>query len=276
MKRSVLPAVVLSGLFLAGACAKPTDPGPLEAGVTAAREDRWDEAVRYWTAALERDPGSAAAHNNLAVALEKKGDWDGARTGIRSRPAPRSRQLRDQGQLRILQAPARGRPEESAMRVRAIVILAAGLAAVAACRSLEPVLVHVDMPGVSPFPPGAFAEVVVTEFRNEAPLADLDVGRELQAYLAEGLRRAFRGAVSLRPRPDADAPAPSFWKDAAGGRERLVFLAGSVRLTSEVRKALKGGEGPGRQPLRRRQAQSHRAAALDPRRRRGRHFRRER
>jgi len=79
MKRSVLPAIVLSGLLLAGACARPAGPGPLEAGVTAAREDRWDEAVRYWTTALERDPGSAAAHNNLAVALEKKGDWDGAR-----------------------------------------------------------------------------------------------------------------------------------------------------------------------------------------------------
>jgi len=88
------------------------------------------------------------------------------------------------------------------VRARALVIIAAGLAAVAACRSREPVLVHVDMPGVSPFPPGAFAEVVITEFRNEAPLADLDVGRELQAYLAEGLRRAFRGTVSLRPRPD--------------------------------------------------------------------------
>jgi hypothetical protein len=130
------------------------------------------------------------------------------------------------------------------MRVRAFVILAAGLTAVAACRSLEPVLVHVDMPGVSPFPPGAFAEVVVTEFRNEAPLADLDVGRELQAYLAEGLRRSFPGTVSLRPCPDEDAPAPSFWKDAAGGRERLVFLSGSVRLTSEVRKALKGEKTP--------------------------------
>jgi|APFre7841882724_1041349.scaffolds.fasta_scaffold44883_2 hypothetical protein len=130
------------------------------------------------------------------------------------------------------------------MRARALVIIAAGLAAGAACRSLEPVLVHVDMPGVSPFPPGAFAEVVVMEFRNEAPLADLDVGRELQAYLAEGLRRAFRGTVSLQPRPETDAPAPSFWKAAAGGRERLVFLAGSVRLTSEVRKALKGEKIP--------------------------------
>lgn len=130
------------------------------------------------------------------------------------------------------------------MRARAPVILAAALAAVAACRSLEPVLVHVDMPGVSPFPSGSFAEVVVTEFRNEAPLADLDVGHELQAYLAEGLRRAFPGTVSLRPGPDVDAPAPSFWKDAAGGRERLVFLAGSVRLTSEVRKALKGEKVP--------------------------------
>jgi hypothetical protein len=130
------------------------------------------------------------------------------------------------------------------VRARALVIIAAGLAAGAACRSLDPVLVHVAMPGVSPFPPDAFAEVVVTEFRNEAPLADLDVGRELQAYLAEGLRRAFRGTVSLRPRPDTDAPAPAFWKDAAGGRERLVFLAGSVRLTSEVRKALKSGKVP--------------------------------
>jgi hypothetical protein len=130
------------------------------------------------------------------------------------------------------------------MRARTLVIIAAGLAAGAACRSLEPVLVHVDMPGVSPFPPGAFAEVVVMEFRNEAPLADLDVGRELQAYLAEGLRRAFRGTVSLQPRPETDAPAPSFWKAAAGGRERLVFLAGSVRLTSEVRKALKGEKIP--------------------------------
>jgi len=130
------------------------------------------------------------------------------------------------------------------MRARAFVIIAAGLAAGAACRSLEPVLVHVDMPGVSPFPSGAFAEVVVTEFRNEAPLADLDVGRDLQAYLADGLRRAFRGTVSLRPRPDDDTPAPSYWKEAAGGRERLVFLTGSVRLTSEVRKALKGGKVP--------------------------------
>jgi len=78
MKRPVLLAVVLSGLFLAGACARPNVPGPLEAGVAAAREDRWDEAVRLWTSALEQDPGSAAAHNNLAVALEKKGDWDGA------------------------------------------------------------------------------------------------------------------------------------------------------------------------------------------------------
>lgn len=95
MKRTVLPAVVLSGLFLAGACARPTGPGPLEAGVTAAREDRWDEAVRCWSAALERDPGSASAHNNLAVALEKKGDWDGAGREYEAalRLAPDSREI---------------------------------------------------------------------------------------------------------------------------------------------------------------------------------------
>jgi hypothetical protein len=91
------------------------------------------------------------------------------------------------------------------MRIRAALLIAAAVAAGAACRGLDPVVVHVDMPGVSPFPPDAFAEIVVTDLRN---------------------------------------PPPSFWKDAAAGRERVVFLAGSVRLSSDVRKALKGRTVP--------------------------------
>jgi tetratricopeptide (TPR) repeat protein len=78
MKRSVLPAVLVVLAALIAACARPASPGPIAAGVAAALEGRWDEAARYWTAAVESDPRSAAAHNNLAIALERAGDWDGA------------------------------------------------------------------------------------------------------------------------------------------------------------------------------------------------------
>jgi Flp pilus assembly protein TadD len=78
MKRLVLPAVLLASVVLHGACARPAGLGPMAAGVDAALEGRWDEAVRYWTAAVDRDPRSGAAHNNLAIALERKGDWEGA------------------------------------------------------------------------------------------------------------------------------------------------------------------------------------------------------
>jgi Flp pilus assembly protein TadD len=90
MKRKVLPLVVLSGLLSFAACARPLASGALTAGVAAARVEDWDEAVRQWTAALERDPRSAAAHNNLAVAFERKGAWEEARreyeTALRLEP----------------------------------------------------------------------------------------------------------------------------------------------------------------------------------------------
>ncbi len=79
MSRPIVPSLVLSLLLAFAACARPLATGPLEAGVAAAREDGWEEAARYWKAAVERDPGSAAAHNNLAVAYEKQGAWDEAR-----------------------------------------------------------------------------------------------------------------------------------------------------------------------------------------------------
>ena len=78
MNRAVLPVALLAVFLAAAACARPLEPTPLAAGVAAAEAGLWDEAVRSWTLAAERDPGSAAAHNNLAVALERKGDWDGA------------------------------------------------------------------------------------------------------------------------------------------------------------------------------------------------------
>jgi hypothetical protein len=130
------------------------------------------------------------------------------------------------------------------VRGRAALLLAALLAAGAACRSASPVLVRLDMPGVSPFPAGSFGEIVVAVFRNEAPLPDFDAGLEMQATLAAALRPAFRGTVSLHALPAADAATPSFWRDAAAGRDRAVFITGSVRLVSQVRKAVQGKSVP--------------------------------
>ncbi|HOW85987.1 MAG TPA: tetratricopeptide repeat protein [Candidatus Aminicenantes bacterium] len=78
MKRSILALTVAGALCAAAACARPLASGALTAGITAAQNDDWDEAFRQWTAAVGREPGSAAAHNNLAVACEKKGAWDEA------------------------------------------------------------------------------------------------------------------------------------------------------------------------------------------------------
>jgi len=127
------------------------------------------------------------------------------------------------------------------VKTRGFAILAA-LAVVAAaggsCRSSGPVDIRVSLPGVSPFHAGSFGEIIVTNFLNEAPPPDLDPGLELQSYLATELRRAFKGTVSLAPLPDGAATPPSFWRAEAAGRDRAVFLAGSVRLESQVRKAL--------------------------------------
>ncbi len=119
-----------------------------------------------------------------------------------------------------------------------ILLLAALVTAGAACGSAGPLLVRVEIPGVSPFPAGSFAEIVVTDFRNETPLPDLDAGLELQTYLATELGRAFDGTVSLRRLPAGAGTPPAFWREAAAGRGRSVILTGTVRLSSQVRKAV--------------------------------------
>ncbi len=48
-------------------------------GITAAENELWDEAIFRWKKALLENPSSAAAHNNLAVAYEKRGLWEEAK-----------------------------------------------------------------------------------------------------------------------------------------------------------------------------------------------------
>jgi hypothetical protein len=82
------------------------------------------------------------------------------------------------------------------MRRPAIFALAIILSAAAACLPTSAVPINVEMPGVSAFPPGLFSEIIVTDFRDDAPSPDFALGRELQDYLAAELGRSFKGTVS--------------------------------------------------------------------------------
>ncbi len=133
------------------------------------------------------------------------------------------------------------------MRRPAIFALAIALAPASACLPTSPVPVKMTMPGVSPFPPDFLREVIVTNFRDEAPSSAFDLGRELQDYLTTELGRSFRGTVSRMAVSSDESAAlddAAFWRQAAGGRERAVVLAGSARLVGLTRKALQKAKLP--------------------------------
>jgi len=70
-----LVSACLTGLVR---CRPPAVQPGIRLGVSASIEGRWDEAIALFSKALTADPSSAAAHNNLAVAYEKKGLLDEA------------------------------------------------------------------------------------------------------------------------------------------------------------------------------------------------------
>ncbi len=59
-------------------CSRSLIDDQLRLGVWASENDLWDEAIFRWKKVLLANPNSAAAHNNLAVAYEKKGLWEEA------------------------------------------------------------------------------------------------------------------------------------------------------------------------------------------------------
>jgi hypothetical protein len=129
---------------------------------------------------------------------------------------------------------------------RRLVPLAAALAvfaAAAACRSTVPVDVRVSLPGISPFAPGAFTAVRVAGFRDEAPFEEFQPGPALEDALADGLRRELKSrSVSVARaavRAVAGRDDAAIWKSAGAAEPPgTVYLAGSVKLVGDVRKAL--------------------------------------
>jgi tetratricopeptide (TPR) repeat protein len=81
MSKTSAAAIALAflGMFLVFGCAGPRLADQVGFGVWAADNDLWEEAIFRWKKVLGQDPRSVAAHNNLAVAYEKKGLWEEAR-----------------------------------------------------------------------------------------------------------------------------------------------------------------------------------------------------
>ncbi len=79
--RFLLFAILLAAgsLLFLGGCASSGAPSQFKFGLWAAERGLWDEAIFRWQKVLAAEPASVSAHNNLAVAYEKKGLWDEAR-----------------------------------------------------------------------------------------------------------------------------------------------------------------------------------------------------
>lgn len=98
MKNRAILILFLAGLavFSLSGCSRSFRPDELRFGIWASQNDLWDEAVFRWKKILEQDPNSIAAHNNLAVAYEKKGLWEEARKEYESalKLAPKNEQVK--------------------------------------------------------------------------------------------------------------------------------------------------------------------------------------
>jgi tetratricopeptide (TPR) repeat protein len=77
-KKTILFLLLLPLFMLFTRCAPPLPKSQLHFGILAAQRDLWDEAIFRWKKAVQLEPDSSSAHNNLAVAYEKKGLWEEA------------------------------------------------------------------------------------------------------------------------------------------------------------------------------------------------------
>ena len=64
--------IFLTILALSG-CARKYSVDQINFGVEAAKRNLWEEAIFRWKKVVKAEPNNASAHNNLAVAYEKKG-----------------------------------------------------------------------------------------------------------------------------------------------------------------------------------------------------------
>jgi len=127
------------------------------------------------------------------------------------------------------------------VKTRIMALLAVVAAAGAACSPSPALPIRIDLPGVTVLPAGSFRQIVVANFRDEAPSPEFALGRELQEFLVKEMSRSFDGKVSRMTVPWENSISlddPAFWRQAAAGRESAVVLTGTAGLVGQVRKAL--------------------------------------
>jgi Flp pilus assembly protein TadD len=78
-KKFAIGLIILSSSLLMTHCSRPLWNKEINFGILAAQRDLWEEAVFRWQKAVLASPDSVAAHNNLAVAYERKGLWEEAK-----------------------------------------------------------------------------------------------------------------------------------------------------------------------------------------------------
>lgn len=76
---SAIYLIALALVAFLSSCSPPLHQSQLLFGIQAAGKDLWEEAIFRWKKVIKVDPDSAPAHNNLAVAYEKKGLFEEAR-----------------------------------------------------------------------------------------------------------------------------------------------------------------------------------------------------
>lgn len=97
-----------------------------------------------------------------------------------------------------------------------------------------------DTAGTSPLAPGRFTEILVPDFKDEAPWPDFRAGEEIAAYLAREIAPRFKGTVSR-------------WSgrgEEVAARDQVAVLSGSAALTRQLRKALRRLAVPADSPFR--------------------------
>jgi tetratricopeptide (TPR) repeat protein len=78
-KKLILGFSIVFLSLVATHCSRPLWNEQINFGILAAQRDLWEEAFFRWQKAALSQPDSAPAHNNLAVAYERKGLWEEAK-----------------------------------------------------------------------------------------------------------------------------------------------------------------------------------------------------
>ncbi|MGD2246569.1 MAG: tetratricopeptide repeat protein [Candidatus Aminicenantes bacterium] len=78
-KKSAFIFTIFLFIIILSACRTAVQQDQIQFGILAAQNSLWDEAIFRWKKAIQKNPASAAAHNNLAVAYENRGLWEKAR-----------------------------------------------------------------------------------------------------------------------------------------------------------------------------------------------------